>query len=827
MRRFFGYLVIIFTVLAIALFDIQPQVEKVNSGLEITGGYEIVYRVDDYDQNKNDIFEITKQVDKKLEKSGVKNYTVSSELDETASYYQVRIRMGAKNTTSLNYALKSVESTGSITVSTLDNSGKECGFKRGTAKVNYAGSTPYVEVEVDSLDDWTTLQSDAKTAYEKWMKDHDQDTSESEITGIMIVWMDKAETDSYVDCIEETSDGIRMRNKILSIVPVDYFDKDKGTVKIASIGVADNAENLTSESAHTIERIINGEEYEYKLTKLYSERIEPTAGSYIQPILIISSCVLVLGVAIYLVAKYGLAGLTGFTAFISSLFVDLLVFNLMSYTLTTLSFLGFIAAGLLSLTMIVNYLDKFKNELYKGRNAAKANIEAFRQALPTTIDLTLISLLISIVSSYVATNEIRMMPVVMIIGSLLSIIVTLLVTKICMYWLANSKIGLENKKVFAIKEELIPDVSKNESQKKFSFFKNTDFKKGGKRNFIIGMATSLVSVIVVLTLFLVPSVKTFNYTNDLSSCGKINITTQVTDILDDESKIRELIEKSGVDIEITDIQIGIGYDVVVDGEENTVDEVDYICITTKNPIEDDGIKAAIESVLNSEEYDEAAEIAFMSSVPNDPTNKVENSIVCVAVFSALAIAYFTIRYKYTYGIASLATLLPTGAITIGLMAATRIPVNSLALSGVLLVVYVTALSQVSLFNRIKRLKRESKVKVTTYEQKEEIILNGAKDSMNTVLIITVITALIGVCLCAILPNTLRVAYAGVISASIIATLANRYILIPVLLFSEKHFSIRKLPKDPEKAKAKLQKRAKKARAASNEPEESIIPGIND
>ena len=30
MRRFFGYLVIVFTVLAIALFDIQPQIEKVN-----------------------------------------------------------------------------------------------------------------------------------------------------------------------------------------------------------------------------------------------------------------------------------------------------------------------------------------------------------------------------------------------------------------------------------------------------------------------------------------------------------------------------------------------------------------------------------------------------------------------------------------------------------------------------------------------------------------------------------------------------------------------------------------------------------------------------
>ena len=99
--------------------------------------------------------------------------------------------------------------------------------------------------------------------------------------------------------------------------------------------------------------------------------------------------------------------------------------------------------------------------------------------------------------------------------------------------------------------------------------------------------------------------------------------------------------------------------------------------------------------------------------------------------------------------------------------------------------------------------------------------------MNTVLIMTLITTVIGICLCLILPNSLRVAYAGVLVASIIATLANRYILIPVLLFSEKHFSIRRLPKDPEKAKAKLQKRAKKARASSSEPEESIIPGIND
>ena len=831
MRRFIGYFVLVLSILALALFELQPQVINLNKGYEFQGGHEIVYRVEQKDEDLDEKYvnKISKEIGDKLEDSGVKNFTVQAESDDISGYYQIRINMGATSTQNLECALKYVEATESITVSTLDNSGKECFFKRGSAEVKYTNGHAYVEIEIEGKDDWITLQSDSESAYKKFMEEQGQDTSTSEITGIMIAWMNKSETDSYKDALEDTPEGIKMADKILSVIPTNYYYPDDGIVKIASWGMGSEVEGLTKESAHALERILNGSESSYSLTRLYKNKIDASGGTNIMPIILISTIGVTLACGIYLVIKYGLTGLTGFVGIVFTDVLSLLVFNFFDYIFTTMSFLGILCSTIIQMVLIINFAEKFNNELLKGRNSSKACNEAFRNSVVTFIDVTLISLLISIVSFYVATNEIRMLPSMIIIGTIAGFLVNILLLKFASSWLCNSKLGLENKKIFRINSKDIPDVSKGESQKKFAPLNKVNFKKGAKGSFIASTVIgtlSIVAIVVLSILSMFTSVTTFNYSNEFSSYGRVEIITEMEDVLDDEVKVKKFLEDYHINLDYSNITIGYDKDVVVEGKEDTVDQINYVSITVDSLIEDEELKQRIISSIR-DNIDDEAEVFFTNVNPINPSYKIFNTYLCVGVFVGLALVYVAIRFKYTFAFATLSTLLPTATVFAGLAAATRIPVNTIAITGVLVGVFVTCIAQIPFFNLIKKIKADSKVKIVTKDQREEVITEAGHDSLHIVLAVSLISTVVCGIIAICVPSYLSVCMIGACITSLIGLVANRFILVPVTIFCDRNMSIRKAPKNSEKAKKKLQEKAKKSRTSRAEPEESIIPGIND
>ena len=53
MRRFYGFLVLVVSLLLVVFSNIQPQVSELTAGLEYAGGYETVYKVDFPDSLKS------------------------------------------------------------------------------------------------------------------------------------------------------------------------------------------------------------------------------------------------------------------------------------------------------------------------------------------------------------------------------------------------------------------------------------------------------------------------------------------------------------------------------------------------------------------------------------------------------------------------------------------------------------------------------------------------------------------------------------------------------------------------------------------------------
>ena len=89
-----------------------------------------------------------------------------------------------------------------------------------------------------------------------------------------------------------------------------------------------------------------------------------------------------------------------------------------------------------------------------------------------------------------------------------------------MYWIVNSKKG-EDKKLYRIKEDKIPNVNNEESQTYFGEHENFSTEKHNKKAFIGLLVGAIISVGALATFSLASS--TFNYTNEFNSYTMIQI----------------------------------------------------------------------------------------------------------------------------------------------------------------------------------------------------------------------------------------------------------------------------------------------------------------
>ena len=199
MRRFIGYISIAITLIIAVVFNVSLQTSSLNTGLEYGPGYEAVYRVDFEESTKglDDIVEILTQ---RVEDAGVRNANIEAVSDEHNDEYQVRIKANSINADTFDYVLRSVESTGTVSVSTIldDKNGDEINdpFVRGSAKVDWRGSTPYVSVEITDFERFNSFVDNCKESYKAFLEEYPSDSEDAaSLEGVIVIWLDKTNED--------------------------------------------------------------------------------------------------------------------------------------------------------------------------------------------------------------------------------------------------------------------------------------------------------------------------------------------------------------------------------------------------------------------------------------------------------------------------------------------------------------------------------------------------------------------------------------------------------------------------------------------------------
>lgn len=850
MRRFYAFILMAFSILAIVLFNVQSQGDLFNYGLEYASGSEITYKItpDDDVQNFN-IQDVAKLFNDRLEQAGAKDYYVYAKNDETIadnSYtdptYEITVRLSGLSTTTRNVnILRSVESCGTFWLTSLKD-GEELrtsegnDIVRGSATISYDGSSATVEVE--TTDEFKNDVASKLT--QGTSSDDDDEDSESTSGDTIVIWSDYIDNEySYEEANkDETIAQKEMQDKIIAVVDCANFSSDDNILSITAIGYVSSGtstQTLNSSSAHSIQRMLNADELNYDIERICERTISPQYGVGSDKLVLYSCIIMVIVAVVILIEMYGINGVAGSVSIVLSSFVTVVLYNSFILSVTPAFVISFIASVTVSLVILTAYFSRFKNELYKGRSPSKANKEGFRGTISTAVDATVFTLITSIILAVLSKNTIQNFSLFLIIGVICNFLICLFLTRLMLYFICNSKIAL-NKKIFRVDESKIPNLAKEESQTYFSAHDNFDSTKHQKKSFISLLVLTCISIVsIVVFTFVGGNNSPFVYNSEFDSYTAIQILdahgetfTQTEDVenffaADDvlgqkpfEVNIVEVTDPNDINEEDTIYYIEAKFKL-------SISELDDASEAIQNKLRDE---YNFDFVINGEEYTTYDSINYFEVVPHASSKNFTNAILMICITALCTIVYCFIRFRYTFALSSIVNIASTMLITTGILVLTRIPVSPNVGMALLAAVIIVTLFELIILERYGQYKKEQKNKVIVLDDRKKFASTALRRSIFSILVLFLTVLGGSIIMMIVSPSQMISLYITLLIGVSVGLLSTLFLFVPIYNYSEKHLAI-KFKKKIKIRKNKDSKKANKAQHTSKEVEEIIIPGIND
>lgn len=843
MRRFIAFIVLAISLLGITLFNIQSNAEKINWSQEFGRGTEVVYHVEANDESSSiDMANLVEIMGNRLEEAGATSHKIDYAVDE-GNRYEMRITLGSRYQADLDNILRSTVSAGDLSLYTTEGGdGLVEPFVRGTAEVKYNDNNQaYIRVEVK--------------------KELDSITKKAEDIGnkLLVLWQNKTEEMIYEelnseDNLVEGKTNAQLKDNVLAVINLgdtasseentenaidnSLFthdeDEDKYYMTFDAFGYADNAESSTkmdASSAHSFERMLNSEKLDYQITEVYRQSVNANYGTNSATMMIWSVVLSVVVVSIYLIISYGLLSISGIVGISLTLLLDLLLINMFNIQVGPAMIIAVLVSLMMAVVMLMNYYKRTKEEIINGRVMNKASNEGFRKTVSTAVDSVVLMSVLGIVLALISNESIKACSLFLLISSLLSILFIFLMSKCLNNYLLNSKVN-ENLKLFNVKKEYVKDLSGvAEKEETDSFVEKIDVTKHGKKTKWVTLGGIIISLASILTFTFVST--TFNYSNE-AVYGRIEVR------FGDSSDNRITFNGDGLAednfvayLEDLDDSVKVTESWTITDQKNpyeTVNDKNYIYFyaNLEKPLAvDSEAFDTLETYVTSLDQ-EYGLVTSYEVHPGIVRGDFNNSLVLILVTIGIGLVYFVIRYRYSYALSSVVTVICGSSISLGIISLCRLEVSAYVGVGVLGGLLMTLLLLIPLGNRIAQLKNESKVKVTTFDQRKEISLL-AFHSYSEQYVITGIGFI--VILLALIPlSSLEMApiYVSCAISLLINGTLGFFMIIPLHLWMEKHLKFTRIKsKRAELKKAQREKAAKANRNRGSEPEEIIIPGIND
>ncbi len=706
-------------------FLFVPLFKNLKFGLDLQGGFEILYKVESIDgseMNSEKLKATYKTLSKRIDSLGVSEPEIILEGND-------KIRVKLAGVTDPEQARSQLS-----TVATLSFRDTEDNLlmtsevlKAGGAKIGQDSSgNPAVALTVADKDKFYEVTNK--------VKDYQQN--------MIVIWLDYNEmSDSYS---KEASLCGTSGSRCLSAARVSQgFASD---VIIQGDFTYDEVSNLVD--------LINSGSLPSKLTEISSKTVGASFGDDTLQNTLIAGIIGVILIAALLIIVYHFAGFIASIAVLLYTFLVFLIFWLVGGVLT----LPGIAAVVLGIGMAVDSnvitFARIKEELYAGKSLPVAFREGNKNSFSAIFDSNLTTLLVAIIMFIFGESSIKGFATMLIITVLVTMFTMVFLTKILLKVFVKTDYFNDKTNLFIkVKKDDIPNVNKNEKPK-VQFYEKLDFLKN--RRIFAG-----ISIIIILVGFITMAFCGMNLGIDYKAGSDITIVTNDKLTKKEINKDLSSLSLKSSDITIGDNEVVIRIDDALDGDK--VKEVN--------------------SYFEDKYEDAKVNIGVVSNIVKQEL--IKNAILAVALAFLGIIVYVSFRFKFSYAVGGVVALMHDLAMIFALFGIFHFEVNSMFIAALLAIIGYSINNSIVTFDRIRENLRKNKEKLT--QEKFMDICNKSIGETFTRSIYTSITTLIPVVALIVLGSKEIFTFNTAMLIGLIAGTYSSLLIAPALFMDiEKH-----------------------------------------
>ena len=585
---------------------------------------------------------------------------------------------------------------------------------------------------------------------------------------------------------------------------------------------------------------------------------------------------LIIIISLLLVFFYKLGAVSIFASTLLTAFFTILMMVRTGLLYNSLGVVGAVAVVILSLVSGIIYLNKIKEDSYRGHTLKKANAEAAKKSLLPIVDIHVVGLIVGVMIYAFGGATLRTFSAVLAIGSIISFIINALALRGLMWLPTNSTALNDRYDLFGINKENVPNHMAEEKQTFYGQYTEKNFSKHKKSVGVISGAAFILSLVGIIAFGAVRGGDLFGKNSSSSLGNEIYIQNRILVNNDETSPLNDttlntimesiLIQKNK-DVAIDQSEVveegkspetyftlkecvgekilfSVSQTKVIENEsKNYLDT--YFRLTLTKQLSGDEIaeikgytyteaetlKEVFEDYFQrtgifpvSEEQPTVMSLKASSTVVNPSSPRWDRVILGTVIALLIITVYLSLRYRLSRGLSSLIFPMVSSVITIGIMLLLGLFLNVSA--SVIIAVPVVSifayLYLIQFYNRERELLLDDKVKDNSKEHRAEVAARALGIAYTPILA----TAVIGIyCLInffGFAPAVMSNAYAAMFVGAIIALGVISSLIVPICNLLFNLFSKVKISRKPKEKKNK-NKPVKK----SAEPEEAIFIGIND
>ncbi|PAK57894.1 protein translocase subunit SecDF [Staphylococcus capitis] len=668
-------------------------VKNVNLGLDLQGGFEVLYQVNPLDIGEKIDKKALQATSRTLE-NRVNVLGVSEPKIQIEDPNRIRVQLaGIKDQAQ---ARKLLSTQANLTIRDAQDhvlmSGSD--IKQGSAKQEFKQDQPTVTFKVKSKEKF-------KKVTEKISKKRDN---------VMVVWMDYKKGDSYKKEAKKQQEG--KDPKYVSAANVDQ-PINSDSVEISG---GFNGKKGVKE-AKQIAELLNAGSLPVDLKEIYSNSVGAQFGQDALDKTIFASFIGVGIIYLFMLGFYRLPGLVAIIALTTYIYLTLVAFNFISGVLT----LPGLAALVLGVGMAVDaniiMYERIKDELRIGRTLKQAYSKANKSSFLTIFDSNLTTVIAAAVLFFFGESSVKGFATMLLLGILMIFVTAVFLSRGLLSLLVSSNFFKKKYWLFGVKKKDRHDINEGKDVHDLK----TSFEKW---NFVkLAKPLIALSILIVIVGLFILSIFKLNLGIDFSSGTRADIETN-------QSLTQGKVEKAVKDVGLSPDQVQINGS----GHKNATVQFKK----NLSRAEDNKLSDKIKS-----EFGDTPQINSVSPLIGQELAK--NAMTALILASIGIIIYVSLRFEWRMGLSAVLALLHDIFIIVAVFSLFRLEVDLTFIAAVLTIVGYSINDTIVTFDRVRENLHKVKV-VTSPEQIDDIVNRSIRQTMtrsiNTVLTVVVVVVAI-------------------------------------------------------------------------------------